>query len=122
MGKRERNFEIHIKWCIEIYIIQETAPDTEKKLISRELEYDLASVKTAYFTLSFRPIFPNKPKAATHCSMYENTFPPNSQKNYSYSDSNVDILSYQDPRLLANSYMMYKIGKFLYLVNSKYFQ
>ena len=91
------------------------------KLILQELEYDLVSVKSAYFTLSFRPIFPHKPKAVTYYSMYENTFPSNSMKNYSYSNSNVDVLSYQDPRLLATSYMMYKIGKLVYLLNSKYF-
>ena len=45
--------------------------------------------------------------------MYDNSFHSNLMQNTSYSNSDVEVVSYQDPRLLATSYMMYKIGKFV---------
>ena len=45
--------------------------------------------------------------------MYDNTFPPNLMQNVSHENINLEVVSYQDPRVLATSYMMYKIGKFV---------
>ena len=53
-----------------------------------------------------------KSKGVTGGSMYDNTFSPNTIQNTSYGNNNTEDILNHDPRKLATSYMMYKVGKF----------
>ena len=44
--------------------------------------------------------------------MYGNTFSPNTIQNTSNGDNNTEDVLNHDPRKLATSYVMYKVGKF----------
>ena len=53
-----------------------------------------------------------KSKGVAGGSMYDNTFSPNTIQNSSYGNNNTEDVLDHDPRKLATSYVMYKVGKF----------